>query len=134
MPAKEVVAGAIKLAESILESSPDAIRSTKRAINESTLHGNVEDAYRMHIISTENQAVFSGENIKACVHFIVYSPLNVMNSFFVVPQEGLKAFAGVCRVQCTNVYNAFTLFLFDSAGDRIGRLPNYDYDLAIGSI
>ncbi|KAF9515630.1 hypothetical protein BS47DRAFT_1341795 [Hydnum rufescens UP504] len=64
VPVDEVVPRAITLAESILENSPDAIRSTKRALSDSYLYGNIEEASRAHVISPESLAVFSGDNIK----------------------------------------------------------------------
>jgi hypothetical protein len=67
VPPNEVIPTAIKLAETIIDNSPDSIRSTKRAIHEAMLHGNIEEAYRSHILSPESQAVYVGDNIKVCV-------------------------------------------------------------------
>ncbi|KAF9518783.1 hypothetical protein BS47DRAFT_1337919 [Hydnum rufescens UP504] len=80
VPADEVLPTAIKLAETIIDNSPDSIRSTKRAMNETMLHGNIEEAYRSHILSPESQAVYVGDNIK----------------------EGLNAFANRRRPNWTN--------------------------------
>ncbi|KAF9516539.1 hypothetical protein BS47DRAFT_1390598 [Hydnum rufescens UP504] len=62
--AEAVIPTAIKLAETIIDNSPDSIRSTKRAIHETMRHGNIEEAYRSHLLSSESQAVYVGDNIK----------------------------------------------------------------------
>ncbi|KAF9516537.1 hypothetical protein BS47DRAFT_1390596 [Hydnum rufescens UP504] len=80
VPPNEVIPTAIKLAETIIDNSPDSIRSTKRAIHETMRHGNIEEAYRSHLLSSESQAVYVGDNIK----------------------EGLNAFANRRRPNWTN--------------------------------
>jgi len=64
VPAEEVLPASLKLAQSILEQSPDAIRSTKRALNEATLHGSMEAAWKAHVLSPESRAVYDGVNIR----------------------------------------------------------------------
>jgi len=59
-----VLPRALEYAEAILNQSPDSIRSTKKALNEAALHGNIENAWRFHVVSSENRSVYSGENIK----------------------------------------------------------------------
>jgi len=64
VPSDRVLPRALEYAEAILDQSPDSIRSTKKALNEAALHGNIDDAWKSHVISSESRSVYFGENIK----------------------------------------------------------------------
>ncbi|KAF8333172.1 enoyl-CoA hydratase/carnithine racemase [Cantharellus anzutake] len=63
VPPDRVLPRALEYAEAILNQSPDAIRSTKKALNEAVLHGNIEDAWKSHVVSSESRSVYFGANI-----------------------------------------------------------------------
>jgi len=70
-PKGEALAHAINWAREIVNNSPDAVQSTKRAVVISLQHGNVEQATVANAWSAEARRLYKGDNIK----------------------EGLKAFA-----------------------------------------
>jgi len=71
VPKGEALSHALDWSREIVENSPDAVQSTKRAIVISLQHGNVEQATVANAWSAEARRLYKGENIK----------------------EGLKAFA-----------------------------------------
>jgi len=64
VPPDRVLPRALEYAETILDQSPDAIRSTKKALNEAATHGNIDDAWNSHVVSSENRSVYFGQNFK----------------------------------------------------------------------
>ncbi|KAI0830820.1 enoyl-CoA hydratase/carnithine racemase [Trametes gibbosa] len=70
VPPAEVLPTALAWAGAIIENSPDAVQSTKRALLIASRSGSVEEAVVAHVNSKESKRAFTSENI----------------------QEGLKAF------------------------------------------
>lgn len=70
VPKGEALAHALDWAREMVNNSPDAVQSTKRAILISLQHGNVEQATVANAWSAEARRLYKGENIKVCsFHF-----------------------------------------------------------------
>jgi len=80
VPHDRVISRVLEYAQKVISLSPDAVRATKRAINESNLHGSIEEAWKAATVSSESYAAYSGENIT----------------------EGLKAFSERRKPRWTN--------------------------------
>lgn len=72
VPNGEVLSHAIQWAKDLVQNSPDAVQSTKRAILLSLQHGNVEVATIANAWATESKRNYNSENIKVN-HSIVES-------------------------------------------------------------
>ncbi|KAI0639915.1 enoyl-CoA hydratase/carnithine racemase [Trametes polyzona] len=64
VPKSEVLPTAFAWAAEIMENSPDAVQSTKRALLIATRSGSVEEAVIAHVKTKESDRAFTSENIK----------------------------------------------------------------------
>ena len=64
VPKGQALAHALDWAREMVDNSPDAVQSTKRAILISLQHGNVEQATVANAWSAEARRLYKGENIK----------------------------------------------------------------------
>lgn len=68
VPPSDLLPTAIRIAQQITQNSPDAVQSTKNALQLSQSHG-FEDTVEMHVWSHESKRVYTGANIKVrCNH------------------------------------------------------------------
>ena len=63
VPPSKVVETALSLAKEIVNNSPDAVQSTKKALLLSQSYG-FRETYKRHLRSKESLRVYKGENIK----------------------------------------------------------------------
>jgi enoyl-CoA hydratase/carnithine racemase len=63
VPPSDLLPAAIRVAQQITQNSPDAVQSTKRALQLSQSHG-FEDTVQIHVSSDESKRVYTGANIK----------------------------------------------------------------------
>lgn len=91
VPSANVLPTALALADEIIENSPDAVQSTKRALLIASRSGSVEEAVVAHISSKESKRAFVSENIqvgRSATYFVhTFSDKAVHGT-----QEGLRAF------------------------------------------
>jgi enoyl-CoA hydratase/carnithine racemase len=66
VPLPSLLETAISYAGRIVENSPEAVQSTKRALVTSLHEGGVEEAFLKHAWSLENKQAMFGKNIKVC--------------------------------------------------------------------
>jgi hypothetical protein len=64
VPSNEVLPAAIKMAQQIIENSPDSVQSTKRGLLLSNELASVEQIVQTHMWTEETNRVYKGQNIK----------------------------------------------------------------------
>lgn len=64
VPKQNVLQTALDWAQQIVQNSPDAVQSTKRALVLAGQHGSIEQATQVHARTTESKRAYMGENIQ----------------------------------------------------------------------
>ena len=72
-----MVSRALEYAQKVISLSPDAVRATKRAINDSNLHGSIEEAWKATTVSSESYAIYSGKNMVVCCVYLSIGHLSL---------------------------------------------------------
>ena len=68
-----MLATALDYARQIVQNSPDAVQSSKRALLLTKQKADVEDIVACHVRSPEGRRGFLGENIKVSGQYLVWS-------------------------------------------------------------
>lgn len=64
VPKQNVLQTALDWAQQIVQNSPDAVQSTKRALVLAGQHGSIEQATQVHARTVESKRAYKGENIQ----------------------------------------------------------------------